>query len=70
MQNTQSQKRSPKSVGHVCSNCGQAVECDLNTDLYEALKEVNLVWAGLDPNLRFPHLGEVVTKALAKAEGK
>lgn len=39
-------------------------------DLYEALKEVKLVWPGLDPNIKFPHLNEVIQQALAKAEGK
>ena len=38
MQNTPSQKRNLEGVEHICSNCGQTVECDLNTDLYEACK--------------------------------
>ena len=38
-------------------------------DMYETLREVKLVWAGLDPNIRFPHLQEVIQQALAKAEG-
>jgi len=39
-------------------------------ELYEALKEIHLVWEGLDPERRFPHLEEVIIKALAKAKGK
>jgi len=35
-------------------------------DLYEALREVKLIWQGLDPNIRFPHLQEVIDKAIAK----
>lgn len=37
-------------------------------DMYEALKEIKLVWQELDPDIKFPHLQEVINKALAKAE--
>ena len=39
-------------------------------EMYEALKEIKLVWQGLDEDISFPHLQEVIDKALAKAEGK
>ncbi len=40
------------------------------SDLYEALKEVKLVWPGLDPHIKFPHLNETIEQALSKAEKK
>ena len=38
--------------------------------LYEALKEVKLVWLGLDPDRKFPHLEEVINQAIKAVEGK
>jgi len=69
MQDTQSQGANPKGVGHVCSSCGQMVESDLNTDLYEALKGLveyyDIILVGEEPNC---HVKAI--EALAKADGK
>ena len=37
-------------------------------DMYEALKKIRSVWPGLDPDIKFPHLEEVIQQALAKAD--
>lgn len=57
------------TIGRVFSSGADAHLISASPDLYEALKEVKLVWQGLDPNIKFPHLNEVITQAISKAEG-
>lgn len=71
MQNTPSQTKKGKGVGHVCSSCGRLVECDLNTDLYEACQKVLPFIEGMFEEYPYvvPQMIQVLNKALAKVEG-
>ena len=66
-----SQTKKGKGVGHLCSNCGQMVECDLNTELYEALEGLRRYYnaeVSLD-ECDYPPVWVKALQALLKAEG-
>jgi len=51
-----------------CVNGCEGINPKAVKGLYEVLTEIKLVWPGLDQDIKFPHLDEVIQRALAEAE--